>query len=322
MKKKIFRNFFLVGILFIFIFTSFNSPWAAEKKYPSGPIELFCGFAAGGQTDLFTRALAKGLEKYLGVTVVPGNKPGGGGIIPAATVATSRPDGYTIGLLSDSMIISSLLGRATYSMEDLLIIGVGIYDSAMVVSVDSPWKTIQEFVDYARKNPGIKYGHPGVGSTNFLITENLNKHANLMMIGVPFKGDPEIIGAVLGKHVPIGVFGYMNCKIQADAGKMRILLCFGGLDPTIPSQSTAFGKNVPHTELGYYLLLPRKTPDEIVQVLEQALEKVVKDTEFINNIKKVYVEARFIDSKTFMQKKLPEKISYFKSVIQDVGLMK
>lgn len=78
MKKRIFRDFTLIGFVFILVSILPNNSWAKEK-YPTGSIDLFCPFVAGGQTDLVNRALAKGLEKYLGVTVVPGNKPGGGG---------------------------------------------------------------------------------------------------------------------------------------------------------------------------------------------------------------------------------------------------
>jgi tripartite-type tricarboxylate transporter receptor subunit TctC len=322
MKKRIFRDFTLIGFVFILVSILPNNSWAKEK-YPTGSIDLFCPFVAGGQTDLVNRALAKGLEKYLGVTVVPGNKPGGGGAISASALANSRPDGYTMAMMSESTIIAPLFGQATYSMDDLRIVGVvASWDSVLVASADSPWKTIQEFVDYAKKNPGVKYAHPGIGSANFVLAENINKNAKLMMVGVPFKGDPEIMAAVLGKHVPLGIFGYMNGKIQADAGKMRILLCLNGYDPTIPSISTAFGKTVPVIEVFYYLWVPKKTPDEIVQVLERALEKVTKDPEYVNALNKLYVTPHFVDSKTCMQKMLPQKISLLKAVIQPMGLTK
>lgn len=278
MKKKIFRGFSMVSILFILVCTLSNNSWAQQKKYPLGSIDLLCGFPAGGQTDLANRALAKGLEKVLGVTVVPVNKPGAGGLISITALANASPDGYTLGMFSDGAIISILLGQATYTMDGFRIIGTfACYDNVIVTSADLPWKNIQDLVDYARKNPGVKFGHPGVTTATFMYAESLNKHAKLGMINLPFKGDPEIIAAVLGRHVPIGVFGYMNGKIQADAGKMKILFCFNGYDPAIPSISTTFGKSVPVIDLPWYLAVPRKTPDEIFRILEQALEKVTKD---------------------------------------------
>jgi len=154
MKRTVYSRLFLISILFTIAFTLSHPSWAAEK-YPTGSVELFVGFAAGGQADFINRTLARGLEKHLGVTVVPGNKVGGGGIVLASLIASSKPDGYTLGTLSDSVIVATLTGQGTYSMEDLRIVGaVASYENCWITSVDSPWKTIQEFVDYARKNPG------------------------------------------------------------------------------------------------------------------------------------------------------------------------
>jgi tripartite-type tricarboxylate transporter receptor subunit TctC len=323
MKKNIFRHLFLVSILFTLVCTFPNHSWAAEKKYPTGPIDLFVGFAAGGQADFINRTLARGLEKYLGVTVVPGNKAGGGGIVLASLVASYQPDGYTLGTLSDSVIVATLTGQGTYAMEDLHIVGVvASYENCWVTSIDSPWKTIQEFVDYARKNPGVKYAHPGVGSVTHIYTENISRNAKLNLTNVPFKGDPEINAAVLGKHVPIAAYSYSSGRIQADAGKARILLCFNGLDPNLPSISTVFGKSVPTFDLIYFLAVAAKTPNEIVQVLEQAIEKVSKDPEYVDTLRKNNIWPLFVDGKTCNQKTIPEKLSILKAVMQPLGLIK
>jgi tripartite-type tricarboxylate transporter receptor subunit TctC len=115
MKRKTFRGFLGVMILFILICISSNSSWAAGEKYPSGPIDLFNPFAPGGTADYLNRFLAKKLESYLGVTVVPQCKPGGGVIVLASFIANARPDGYTMGLLVPENIIEPiLLGQAIH----------------------------------------------------------------------------------------------------------------------------------------------------------------------------------------------------------------
>ena len=323
MKRTVCSRLFLISILFTIAFTLSHRSWAAEKKYPTGPVDLFVGFAAGGQADFINRTLARGLEKHLGVTVVPGNKVGGGGIVLASLIASSKPDGYTLGTLSDSVIVATLTGQGTYSMEDLRIVGVvASYENCWITSVDSPWKTIQEFVDYARKNPGVKYAHPGVGSVTHIYTENISRNAKLGLINVPFKGDPEIITAVLGKHVSIGAFAYSSGKIQADGGKARILMCYNGLEPTLPSISTVFGKSVPTFDLIFFLAVSKKTPDDIVKTLEQAIAKVAKDPEYADTLRKNNVWPFFVDSKTCAEKTIPEKLSILKSVMGPLGLMK
>ena len=177
MEKKIFRILLFVTILLTLFYISFNSSWAAEK-YPERPIEIICPFSPGGSADLTTRACARGLSKVLGVTVVPVNKPGGGGVIGVTYMVNSRPDGYTISYSGEAFYMSVLLGLATYKLEDLRYIAKFI-DGNHVIAVppDSPWKTFQEFMDYVRKNPGIvTYGCPPGGvPANVIFPEIVKK---------------------------------------------------------------------------------------------------------------------------------------------------
>jgi tripartite-type tricarboxylate transporter receptor subunit TctC len=310
MGKRKFRTFLGVGILFILVCTSLNSSWAVEGKYPSRNIEIYCGFPPGGQTDLVIRGIATGLEKFLGVPVVIINKLGGGGVVSTTALANARPDGYTLAQAGAINIVSPLvLGQATYSLEDLRTVGgYGYIPNVVAVSVDSPWKTFKEFLDYEKKNPGVKYAHPGIGTGPYLRMENLIRSANLKMINVPFKGDPEVASAVLGKHIPVGVFSGWFAKVQEDGGKMKILFSFDppvkvGLSPNIPDTLSTFGKSMADNDLKILqtLIVPQKTPDEIVGVLEQALEKVTKDPEFVNPMKKFMFVTEFVDRNTTMQ---------------------
>jgi len=328
MKRKIFRELFWVCILITLISIN-TSSWAAEEKYPSGPIDIFCGYVPGGPNDLLTRALAKGFEKFLGVPVVPGNKPGGGGIVATAALANSRPDGSTLAVLVDSSMLTAIaLGQATYTLEDLRVVGQSaIFFNTLTTSADSEWKTFQQFLDYTKKNPGVKYGHPGLGSTIYLRTENFNKYANMGMVGVPFKGDTEIVAAVLGKHVPVGVSTLTNFKPHVDAGKLRILMCFEpptlmGLDPNIPTVESIFGKDLGDIDVPISVVAPAKTPEEIIKILERTLEKVVKDPEFVSTVKRIYLVPSFVDGKTVMEKQLPDKMTKIKAILKQVGRIK
>jgi tripartite-type tricarboxylate transporter receptor subunit TctC len=327
MKRGILRKISLVISLFVLVFISVSSSWAAEK-YPTRNIELVVGFPPGGMSDIINRFWAKYLEKYLGVTVVPVNKPGGGGVVGTTYVVNSRPDGYTMGNFADSMVISILMGQATYSVEDLRVVAQIAYSShLMAVNAESPWKTFQEFMDYARKNPGLKYGHQGIGSMPHIRMENLNKQANLKMISVPFNGDAETIPALIGKHITTGIFGAMTAKAQADAGKMRILLSFDptaelGLDPSIADFDTFFGRSIPNIDTSSYLVVAKKTPPDILQTIERGAEKMTKDPEYIGELKKLYMRPAFIDGNTVMQKKLPEKMALIKAILQSSGAVK
>jgi tripartite-type tricarboxylate transporter receptor subunit TctC len=328
MRKRVYGTMFLAFSLFLFVGLSSTPSRSAEEKYPTGPIDLFCGYAPGGQTDLATRFLAKGLEKYLGTTVVAGNKPGAGEVIAASAVANAKPDGYTAAVLGDASLITSfLLKRATYSLDDLRVVGQ-FYNGCdiLLVSVDSPWKTVNDFMNYAKKNPGVKFGHHGIGSSPWIRIELFNMNGNLKMVGVPFKGDPEVISALLGKHISVGICSYQAAKTQVDAGTMRMLLVFdttGQFVPELPNMRAVFGPNVPDIEpVALHLVVPGKTPDRIVRQLEGALEKVTKDPDFLGNMNKLRLMVRFFDGKTVVEKNLPEKAKQIKSVLDHAGQIK
>jgi tripartite-type tricarboxylate transporter receptor subunit TctC len=324
MKKSAFVMFSVVGILFV---SPFNMAWSAEK-YPSRSIEIITPAPPGAYSDLINRSLAKSLEKYLGVLIVPGNKPGGGDMVAAAAVANAPPDGYTLGLLADGpLVYAHLLGRASFSKDDIKVVGQLICTTiVMQVSADSPWKTFQEFMEYAHKNPGLTYGHVGVGTATWARAEYLNKVGDLRMRGIPFSGDTEVVPALLGKHLNAGFGSYIGAKQQADGGKTRILFSFTppgqGPDPSLPTIPSVFGKDVPDIPPpSNHLAAPGKTPENIIKILEEALEKASRDPDFVNDMKKLYANVCFLDSKA-TKIKHEEKALQLKPILQRAGLMK
>ncbi|HVN94828.1 MAG TPA: tripartite tricarboxylate transporter substrate binding protein [Syntrophorhabdaceae bacterium] len=290
----------------------------AQQKYPAHQIEILCGFAPGTGPDILNRILAHHLEKQLGVTVVPVNKTGGGGVVAITTEATARPDGYTI-LNTGDYIIPVLTGQAGYAIEDLRVAAqVALNGTVLIVPADSPWRTFQDFMDYAKKNPGIKYCHPGVGTMAAMRMENMNRQGGLKLIGVPVQ---EVVASVLGKHVPIGLTSNATAKPLVEAGKIRILFSFDpakdfGLDPSIPDFTKVFGKDVPDIEVATYLAVQAKTPPEIVTVLERAIENISKDPEFVNELMRNNFRASFAPGKVVMEQKIPKKLTLIKAILQ------
>lgn len=330
MRTKIFIIFYLVTVYFVFALlgSSIDSAWGAEERYPSRPIELFCGYAPGGLGDLTNRFLATGLEKYLNVSVIPGNRPGGGESVNATYISNSSPDGYTLGTMADgALTYPPLLGRPYDYFPGLRIIGQATCTSlVMAVSTESPWKTLQEFIDYAHKNPGLNYAHSGIGTLTQVYMELVNKAANLNMRGVPFRGDAEVAQAVLGKHVSAGLFSYQAARYQADAGKMRILICFTpselSPEPTLPSSTSILGREMYGILYGgICLAAPRKIPENIFEILVSTLEKVTKDQEFIDRLKTLYAHPCFIDGTT-IQQRIPIRQQQIKPILQSIGVIK
>ena len=312
MRKQV----MILIVITTLLFCSSGILYAAEK-YPSRPIELLCGYPPGTGPDILNRILAQYLEKQLGVTVMPINKPGGGGVVAITAAAAARPDGYTV-INTGDYIIPVLTGQAGYAIEDLRVAAqIGLNGAVLIVTADSPWKTFQDFLDYAKKNPGVKYANPSPTSMATMRTENLSRQANLKLIGLPV---PDVATAVLGKTAPIGLTAAAAAKGLAEAGRTRILFSFDpardfGLDPSIPDFAKVFGKDVTDIPIAVYLAVPAKTPPEIVQVLETAMEKASKDPGFVNELAKNYFKASFAPGKTVMDQ-IPKKVSLIKAILQ------
>ena len=321
MEKRIGLRIAVIFIVMMGIFS--NNLWAAEK-YPTRPIEAVITFPPGGVSELTMRTWGKYMEKELGVPIVILPKPGGGGVIGYTYVANARPDGYTL-LNAGEFITPILDGTATYKLEDLWVIAQMVLNGCVVaVNPDAPWKTFQELMDYAKKNPGVKWGHQGVGTMVYFRMENLNRQANLKLTGVPLKGDAEIVTNLLGKHVQIGTLAAATARPQAEAGKLRILFSFDaskefGLDPNIPDFATVFGNTIPDIEVSVYLVAPAKTPKDIIQLLEKTLEKISKDPEFQNDTRKINQMPKFVSGKTVMEEKIPLKMKLMKEILQSTA---
>lgn len=326
MRGKIFVVTCVVNsLLLVFSISLPPKAYGAEDKYPSRAIEIFAPTPPGSYSDLINRILAKKLEKYLNTLVIPGNKPGGGDMVAATALANAAPDGYTLALLADGpLIYSHMLGRATFSREDIRVVGQLFCTTiVMDVSADSPWNTFQEFAEYAHKNPGLTYSHIGIGSSTWVRAEYLNTIGNLRMRGVPFAG-VETIQALLGKHVSAAFTDYGTAKSQA--GKVRILFSFSppGLspEPDLPTIPSVFGKDIMDiAPPSNHLAAPGKTPENVIKILEAVLEKISKDPEFIGELKRLYADICFLNSGA-TRLKHEEKSMQLKPIFQRAGLMK
>jgi tripartite-type tricarboxylate transporter receptor subunit TctC len=323
MKRKML--FVLMGLV-LCLFLTVGSINSAEK-YPSRPVIIVSPFVPGGALSTIAHITGKYLEKSLGVPFVVDNKPGGGTVIGTAYVANAPPDGYTL-LCAADVFTSILMGTAPYKMEDLSVVAqISLNGCALSVRSDAPWKSFQEFVDYARKNPGLKFVHPGVGSFIYFRMENMNRQAKLKMIGVPMKGDTEIISALLGGHVPVAVGSTFSHKAQADAGKFRILLSFEtaaafGLDPNIPDVESFFKGSIYDIPVSVYIYAPAKVPKERIEILEKALEKIIKEIEFVEEMKKIGQMISFIPGNKVMREILPKKIETVREIMRETGMVK
>jgi len=277
-----------------------SSAWA-QSPYPYKPINLLIGYAPGGVVDVSERLLAGKAEKYLGQPFVITNNGGGGSSVAVAIIAKKSPDGYNVsGCASTGLIRIPQFRSVPYQPDDLVPImhfGAPILTS-LVVKSDSPWKTLKELVEYARKNPGkIKYSTTGVGSPMHLGMEYIAKQEGISWTHVPYPGTMPAFVALLGGHVHVQS-GAAECVPYIKEGTVRLLA-------TISERRVKTFPNVPTLrELGYdffnetvfMFAAPKGTPQQIIDKLDNAFHRSMDDPEFISTMAKLELEPAYRNS--------------------------
>jgi tripartite-type tricarboxylate transporter receptor subunit TctC len=256
----------------------------AAQTYPSRPIRLVHGFAAGGAADTLARIVSEGLSKRLGQPVIVEAKPGAGGNIAAAAVANATPDGYTLGLVTGAHAISGALYKtlAYHPTDSFEMVSTLVYYALVIaVRADYPAKTLPDLIALAKQKPNeISFGSVGFGSTHHLAGELLNTTAGIKMVHVPYRGDAPSVTALLGGEVPMVVGTTVLLAGQIESGAVR------GLAVTSPTR-TALLPNVPSVaEAGLEgydvrtwagLLAPKGTPADIVTKLNAEVGSMLGD---------------------------------------------
>ena len=257
-------------------------PLAHAQAFPSKPITLIVPWPAGGSTDRHLRALSEIASKNLGQTITVENRPGGGGTNGPGTMAlTAKPDGYTIAQYPMGMLRVPHMQKVPWDpLKDFtFIIGVSGYTFGFTVRSDSPYKTFNEYIEAARKEPGkIDYGSTGIGTSPHLLMEELAGNAKVALNHVPFKGNADLTQALLGGHV-MAMSDATGWDKFVDGGQMRLLVTFG-------EQRTRRWPNVPTAkDLGYNVIAtspygfvgPKGMDPAVVKTLHDAFKKAMDD---------------------------------------------
>jgi len=258
--------------------------FACAQGYPSKPVRMVVGFPPGGGTDVVARILAPKLSELLGQPLVIENRPGGSGMNGPATMAkTARPDGYTISQLTISAFRMPHMQKVDWDpINDFTyIIGLAGYTFGIVVKADSPLKTFNDLIAYARANPGkLSYATPGTGTSLHLAMEEIAAKAGVQFLHVPFKGYADGAIALMGGHVMVQVDSTGWAK-QVDAGAQRLLATLGDKRtrwnaPTVKELGVDTVSNSPFGLVG-----PKGMARETVKVLHDAFKKSLDDPEYL-----------------------------------------
>jgi tripartite-type tricarboxylate transporter receptor subunit TctC len=264
---------------------------AAGQGYPSKPVRLVNPFTAGGPLDLMGRILSEKLSGALGKPVIVENKPGAAGNVGAAEVARAAPDGHTALLTLFSIVTSNphLYDRLPFDpLKDFApVTAIATQDSVLVAHPDLPARSVQELIAYARANPGrVNYASAGKASPGHLTAEYFRLRTGTELTHVPYKGNAEAIRSVLAGDTHIMFTPATGALPQIRAGKLKALAVYltASIDelPGVPALDGFDQKTMP---FWYGLVVPAKTPREIVQRLNAETVKALKDPQTVGALR-------------------------------------
>lgn len=298
------RRFLLTAVLLALVLAGrMATPASGQPAYPSRPIEFIIPFPPGGPADTAARIIQPKLSAALGAPIVLVNKPGGGGALAADYVAKSKPDGYTVFAATNApiTIVTAMQPDISYRLSDFAPIGSYMADlSAIVARAGSPWKTLDEFVDYARKNPGkLSYGSAGLGTVSFFVAELFKASYGLDITHVPFQGGGPVKNAIMGGHVTIAASGLNSFAPLIKSGDLIALATSAPKRlPAFPDVPTLAEKGSPDAALNIWMALfvPAKTPRGVVDKLAQALEKTMKEPSVVAAVEKAGMVVDYRDA--------------------------
>jgi tripartite-type tricarboxylate transporter receptor subunit TctC len=272
------------------------------QQYPTRPIEFVIPFATGGPTDIAIRVIQPQLSANLGVPVVLVNKAGAGGALGMDTVAKAKPDGYTLAATTRSTvtIVPATQPDVAYKLSDFAVVGSYAFDSVVVlVKSGGPFKTMEELVEHARKNPGkVTYGSAGLGTNGFFAMEMIKQAYGIDLAHVPFGGSGPVKNAILGGHVPVGAPALSAVHAVIRSGDLFPLVSTASKRlPAIPATPTIGEKGHPEASLSTWMEIyaPARTPKPIVDRLSAALEKTMTDPAVVAAVEKAGLVAEHHD---------------------------
>jgi tripartite-type tricarboxylate transporter receptor subunit TctC len=280
----------------------------AQEPYPSHPVTMIVPFPPGGVAELTGRPASIVMAKLLKQPVVIINRPGAGGSIGAAAVATAKPDGYTLLMALASVSTNPEADRASgrpasFELSQLAPIALLSADPViLMVRADSPYKSLKDMVEDAKKRPeAINYSSSGNYGTYHVATEMFANVAGVRMKHIPYSGGGPALTALLSGQVDVGLLGPSVAISQIKAGKLRPLASWGGKRiaslPDVPTLKE-LGYNVE-----YYiwsgLFAPAGMPEPIVKQLRDTMRQVAADDEFKNAMAKIETPVVYMDAPEF-----------------------
>lgn len=282
------------GVLRAILFGGLLVASVEAADFPTRPVNLVVGFAAGGETDIVVRAMNDKLGEKLGQPAVVLNRAGSGGLVAAEFVARSKPDGYNLLTLSLSHILRQAADphMPVNVLKDFEPICRYVTQPlVVVVKGDAPYQTIDALIDFGRKNPNrLSFGSPGVGSLGHFSGEYFKATTKITYKHVPFQGSAPLTTALMGGHIDFLITALPAVVGKVASGELKILASFesGRLEkikdvPTLKEKG--YPELVLHGWFGY--VAPAGTPAEILERLGKAMRETIQDPAIVAAVRKM-----------------------------------
>ncbi len=271
---------------------------ARAQAWPSRPVRIVVGFAAGGANDIVARLLAQKLnERITGSSFVVENRPGGSTVVAADHVARSAPDGTTFFYTSPSTLIALLVNR-TSTLDPLQALAPVVMAQsaplALIARPDFPARTVAEFLALARERQGrLTISHPGTGAINHLAMVLLMRRTGIEATLVPYTGNQPSITALLRGEVDLAHDGLFTPRAQLEAGTLRAIAVTSAARSAIYPDLPSFAETLPGYDVSFWggVLAPRGTPEPILDRLNQELDAILRLPDVVERLRGFGAEA-------------------------------
>jgi tripartite-type tricarboxylate transporter receptor subunit TctC len=272
----------------VFISTLFSAaPPASAAGYPDRPVHWIIGFSAGGPVDIVARIMAQWLSDRFGQQFIVENRTGSGGNIAAAAAISSPADGYTLLFVAPNNAISTSLYKKLpfdFLRDTVPVASIMQLTNMLVVSNAFPAKTVQEFIDYCKANPGkISFASSGNGTSVHMSAELFKVMTKCDMVHVPYRGSAIAFPDIISNKVQLIFDNLPSALEQAKGGNVRALgVTSPQRWPSVPDVP-AIAETVPGFEaVGFYgISAPKGTPPDVIDILNKAVNEALKDPKLI-----------------------------------------
>jgi len=298
---------------------------AQSKKaaFPKKPVTLVVGFNPGGASDLVSRMIAESMQKTLGVPVVVVNKPGATGSIALEYVRNSKKDGYTVCYMPVESTMVKALGYTNVQPSDFYYLGrVMTLPAAITVKADAPWKTIEEFLAYATKNPGkVTVGNSGTGSIWQVAAASVEDKTGIKFNHVPFDGAAPAIAGLLGGHIDAVACSASEVLPNVKGGLLRVLAVMSDeRSPLLPDVPTMKERKIDVSVVGWGgFAVPAGTPAPVCAVLENAVKIAFGSAGFQQLCTERSMVLSYLDAKS-MNTYAQGQYAYFSTLMPKLGI--